>query len=141
MKYTIKKERNPERGSATVKFMVVALVLFVIAHGAYNYIPVAYEGANFKQEMQTAVVQGMAAPANITGADMAKGRIQRALAQNNIPTDAVVQVKSANNALTAHVSYEKKVEILPFGLYQYNYKFDHTATPTGFLLRESVATQ
>ncbi len=54
--------RAAERGSATVKFLIVAAVLISIFHAAYNYIPVAYQGESFKQEMQTAAIQGFTLP-------------------------------------------------------------------------------
>jgi len=129
------KNRNSEKGGASVKLLAVVLVLALIGNAGINYIPVAYEGQSFKQEMQTAVVQGMAVPPGITPVDMVKGMLQKAIASNNIPPDALVQVKPANGTISARVSYAKKVSILPFGLYTYNYQFDHTATPTGFLLK------
>ena len=141
MKNIERKLRKSEKGSAGVKLAAVLVVLFLIAHAGYNYIPAAYEGANFKQEMQTAVVQGMAAPTNITPTDMVKGRIQRAIVANNIPSDAVVQVKNINKTITAQVSYAKKINILPLGLYTYNYQFNHTATPTGFLVNDAATMQ
>jgi len=130
------KNKNSEQGSAKVKLIIVLLVLFLIGHAGYNYIPVAYEGENFKQEMQTAVVQGMAVPPGITVSDMVKGKLQRAMTANNIPHNAFVQVKQVNNTMQAHVAYTKQVNILPFGIYKYNYQFNHIATPTGFLLKD-----
>ena len=135
------KNRNGEKGSTRLKLMAVLLVLFLIGHAGYNYIPVAYEGESFKQDMQTAVVQGMAVSHGVTPVDLIKGKLQRALVANNIPSDAVVQVKPTNGSVMAHVSYTKQVNMLPFGLYKYKYKFDNTATPTGFLLKESVPIQ
>jgi hypothetical protein len=46
--------RKSQYGGAGVKLTLILLALFLIAHAAYNYIPVAYDSANFKQEMQTA---------------------------------------------------------------------------------------
>jgi len=129
------RNNNSEQGSAKVKLAVVLSILFLLAHAGYNYIPVAYEGENFKQEMQTAVVQGMAVPSGITINDMVKGKLQRAMAANNIPPDAFVQVKQINNSVQAQVAYTKQVNMLPFGIYKYNYQFNHIATPTGFLLK------
>ena len=132
------KNGNSETGSAKVKLLVVLLVLFLIAHAGYQYIPVAYQGESFKQDMQTAVVQGMAVPPGIQPVDMVKGKLQKAIIENNIPTDVFVQVKPTNNSVVAHVSYTKQVNILPFGIYKYKYQFDNTATPTGFLFKDSV---
>jgi len=141
MTYKGMKNRNSEIGSASAKLIIALVALFLAAHAGYNYIPIAYEGENFKQEMQTAVVQGMAVPAGMTMSDMVKGRIKRAATQNNLPLDAFIQVKPANNSIQAHVAYTKQVNLLPFGLFKYNYQFNHVATPTGFLLKESTATK
>jgi hypothetical protein len=130
------KSRNSEKGSASAKLIITLTILFLFAHAGYNYVPVAYEGQNFKQDMQTAVVQGMAPPLGVTQTDMVKGRLQKAMVSNHIPSDAVVVVKPANSTMTAQVAYTKQVSILPFGLYNYNYQFNHTATPTGFLLKD-----
>ena len=86
--------------------------------------------------MQTAVVQGRAVPPGMTVNDMVKGKLQRAILANNVPADAFVQVKQANNSVQAHVAYTKQVNLLPFGIYKYNYQFNHIATPTGFLLKD-----
>jgi len=134
MKYTT--NRKSEHGGAGVKLAIVLVVIFLIAHAGYNYIPIAFEGGNLKQEMQTAVVQGMAVPTGAAPTTLLKGKLQRALLDNNIPSDALVEIKQVNNVMQAHVQYTKRVNILPFGIYKYNYNFDHTATPTGFLLKE-----
>lgn len=130
-----RKHRNSEKGGAGVKLTAVLVVLFLIGHAAYNYIPVAYQGESFKQDMQTAVVQGMAAPSGVLPTDMVKGKLQRAISVNDLPKDVFVQVKPVNNTISAQVIYTKKVAMLPFGLYTYTYEFNHTATPSGFLLK------
>ena len=135
------KNRTSEIGSARTKLLAVLLVLFLIGHAVYNYLPVAYQGENFNQEMQTAVVQGLAVPPGITPIDMVKGRLQKAIVANDIPPDAIVQVKPGKGSVTARVSYTRQINLLPFGIYKYKYQFDNTATPTGFLLKESVPTQ
>lgn len=129
------QDRHNERGGAGVKLVIILTVLFLAAHGGYNYIPVAYSAESFKSEMYTAVVQGLAVPGRMSPVDSVKIRIQRAAVANEIPDDAVFEVKMVNKVVQAHVAYTKKVNILPLGLYSYDYHFDHTATPTGFLLK------
>jgi hypothetical protein len=132
---TVKDYRRGERGSARVKFFLVILVLVVLGNAAINYIPVAYQGESFKQEMQTIVVQGMALPTNgASPVDVMKAKITRAAKDNQLPP-ALIDIKNTNNVTTAHVKYSKEVSIVPFGIYNYNYEFDHTATPTGFLMK------
>lgn len=127
--------RRDERGGASVKFLIILTALILIANAGYNYIPVAYEGEDLKQEMGTAVVQAMAMPNNANPGAVIKSKIQRIITANNIPPDALVDVKQANNVYQARVAYSQPVKILPFGLYNYVYQFDHTATPTGFLAK------
>lgn len=130
------KNRKSETGGAGVKFLAVLTVLFLIAHAAYNYIPVGYEAESLKQEMQTAVVQSVAMPGvAMPLTEAIKIKIKKAVANNNIPADALIEVKPVNNVVQARVAYTKKINILPFGIYKYNYQFDHTATPTGFLFK------
>ncbi|MBK7393842.1 MAG: hypothetical protein IPI64_11190 [Chloracidobacterium sp.] len=130
------KNRESERGSAGVKFVVVLVAIVLFANAGLNYVPVAYNAESLKSEMSTAVLQGLAISGKLNPVDNVKARIAKAIVQNDIPADAVVDVKQAGNALTAHVTYSKEVNILPFGMYKYVYKFDHTATPTGFLMKQ-----
>jgi hypothetical protein len=130
------KTRDHERGSAGIKFLIVLLVIIVVANAGYSYLPVAYNAENLKSEMSTAVLQGIAMPGKINPVDNVKARIAKAIQQNDIPPDALVDVKQVGNAISAHVVYAKDVNILPFGIYKYHYHFDHTATPTGFLLKQ-----
>jgi len=125
-----------ERGSAGTKFLAALAVILLVANAGYNYLPVAYSAENFKAEMATAVLQGMAMPGKINPVDNVKARIQKAMTQNDIPADATMDVKQAGNAINAHVVYTKDVNILPFGIYKYHYRFDEVVTPTGFLLKQ-----
>ncbi len=130
-------EQNPERGGAGVKFLIVLTLLFLIANAAYNYIPVAYEGEDFKQEMGTAVVQALAMPSSGDAIGTLKSKIRRVALANDVPPDVFIDVKQVNNVYQARAAYSKPVKILPFGLYDYTYHFDHTATPTGFLAKSA----
>lgn len=131
----ITNEQNAERGGASVKFLLVLLTLFLLGNAAYNYIPVAYEAQDFKQEMETAIVQGLALPSTADPIGTTQSKLRRVAAADNIPSDVFIEVKQVNNVLQARVYYLKQVKILPFGLYDYTYRFDHTATPTGFLVK------
>jgi hypothetical protein len=128
--------RAAERGGAGVKFLIALAVLLIAANAGYNYIPVAYAGESFKQEMQTAVVNGLALPGRLNPVDVIKAKVQRAAAENDLPSDAVIEVKQVGNVVQAHAVYSKPVAILPFGIYTYTYHFDHVATPTGYLLKD-----
>lgn len=132
----LQNNRKSERGSATVKLLAVVMVLVAVANAGINYIPVAYDGASFKQEMDTAIVKGLSAAGAIKPLDVVKAHIQKAAGDYNVPADAVVQVKQSGNGITAQVMYSKKVALLPFGVYDYKYDFNYMATPSGYLLKE-----
>ena len=89
--------------------------------------------------MQTAVVQGLAAPANgVKPTEFVKLKIQKAAKDNNLPSDIYMDVKQNGSNIQARVYYVKPVNVLPFGIYTYSYEFDHTATPVGFLHKARV---
>ena len=135
MKYS-EKNCSSERGSAAVKALCVFLFLVLVANAGINYIPIAYNGANFKQEMDAAVVKGLAAPPSVKPLDLVQASVKRAAAQNDVPKDAVIEVKPVAGVIQAHVAYTQQVNMLPFGLYKYNYDFNYVARPTGFLVKE-----
>ena len=127
---------NSERGGAGVKFLIVFVLLILAANAGYNYIPVAYNGASFRQEMDTAVVKGMATSGRLKPADVVSDYIRRAATDNDVPVDAFVEVKDTGKYVQASASYTVDVNVLPFGIYKYKYQFDHTAVPTGFLTKQ-----
>lgn len=132
-----KNNRDSERGGASATFIIILVVLFLITNAGYNYIPVAYEGQDFKQEMETSVVQAMALPGSLDPIGTTKLRLRRAAMANDIPPDVFIEVKQVNSIFQARAFYVKQVKILPFGLYEYTYHFDHTAKPTGFLAKSA----
>jgi len=131
-------EQNCERGGASVKFLIVIIALYLMANAAYHYIPVAYEAQDFKQEMETAVVQAMAMPGTTDTVGLTKLKLQRVALANNVPHNVFIEVKQTNGIYQARAAYTKEVKMLPFGLYDYMYVFDHTATPTGFLVKSKT---
>lgn len=128
--------RAGERGGAGIKLLLVFILLFLIGHAGYNYIPVAYEGASFRSDMDTAVVKGLAASGQIKPLDTVKATVTHSMASNNVPADALVDIKPVKGVVQAHVAYTKPVKILPFGIYTYTYSFDYTAVPVGYLTEE-----
>ena len=131
------KKREAESGGAGAKFAVVFGIIALVLHAGINYVPVAYDGESLKGEMETAVLQGLALPGKVSPAENVKARIQKAMQLNNTPPEAILDVKMAGNSnILARVAYTKSVNLLPFGIYKYNYVFDHTATPAGFLLKQ-----
>jgi len=134
MKYS-KKNRDSERGGAAVKFLLILVTIVLIANAGFNYVPVAYEGASFKQEMDTAVVKGLAASGQMKPLEVVQASVKKAAYDYNVPPDAIVEIKPVSGVVQAHVVYTKSVTLLPFGLYNYKYNFDYVARPTGYLLK------
>ena len=132
----LNRDRSSEQGSATIKFVLVFLVLALVANAGINYVPVAYQGASFRQEMDTAVVRGLGASGRIKPMDAVTASIRKASFDYEIPEDAFVEIKPVNGVVEAHVAYSREVNMLPFGLYKYNYNFDHLAKPVGYLLKQ-----
>lgn len=131
------KNRVGERGSAGTKFLLAVVVIGLVAHAGYNYVPVAYEAETMRSEMSTAVLQGLAMPGRVNPVDNVKERIQKAMTANALPQNATLAVTQKGNLINARVAYVRDVSILPFGIYTYHYVFDHTATPTGILAKQS----
>lgn len=128
---------HSERGSATTKFLIILVLIVMAANAGYNYVPVAYQGASLKQEMDTAVVKGLAAAGRMQPQEIVKAHVTRAMTDYQTPADAFVEIKSTGSYIQAHVAYQKQVDILPFGIYRYNYDFNYTAVPTGYLLKDN----
>lgn len=141
MKNSAKKpvrSNNREHGGAGIKFLIIVVVLFVIGHAGYSYVPLAYGGEDFKQRMNEIVINAFAMP-NSPGSspEAIKNRLRAYANDYKVPADAFIKVeKMENGALKAQVKFTKEIELLPLGLYKYNYNFDHTATPNGYLTKQ-----
>lgn len=123
-----------EQGGAGVKLLIALVIFMLIGHAGYHYIPTAYNGQSFKQDMETAVIQGVTLPSTYgKPIDIVKGKLIKAAENNQVPYDVFIDVKQKGDVITARVYYKENVPILPFGIYDYEYVFDHTASPSGFL--------
>jgi histidinol phosphatase-like PHP family hydrolase len=127
--------RENQRGSANTKLIVFLLIVAALGHAGYNYVPVAFNGENLKQEMHTAVLNGTSLPISTNPVEVTKGRLLKYVKDNGYPTTTTVDAKQNSGTISATVRYSQEVNILPFGLYKYNYVFDHTASPAGFLTK------
>jgi len=108
--------------------IVALLVLFLLGHAGYNYLPAVYQTENFKSEMKSATMRVLALPHGQESlADKLKKQIRVAGNENGVPGNALIEVTEVNNSLKAHVRFTREIDILPFGLYRYQYLFDNTA--------------
>ena len=120
-------QRSTERGSASLKFLLVMLVLGACAYAGYLYVPVAYNAHNFKDLMQHYV--------DIASAEgkppaWASEQLLKNFGEYDVPADALITPTKRDNRIEVRVQFVKTIE---FPGYTYNYEFDHTATSTAFL--------
>jgi len=119
--------RSGERGSASLKFMIVMAVLGLAAYCGYLYVPVAFQANTYKDLMQhyadVAAAQGY--KPSWSGEQLAKSG-----EEYDVPADAIITTALRNNRIEVRVQFVKPIE---FPGYTYNYEFDHTVKSTAFL--------
>ena len=120
-------QRSTERGSASLKFLVVMLVIAAFAYAGYIYIPVAYRAYTFKDLMQHYVD---VASAEGKPPAWASEQLIKNFSDYEVPADALITPNKRDNRIEIRVQFVKPIE---FPGYTYNYEFDHTATSTAFL--------
>lgn len=121
--------RASERGGSQINFLIVMALLIAGGLGAYSYVPIVYEAAEFKTEMQK-TVDGAGAMGRT--ADWVTGEIVKSYPLYNVPPDAELKVERlAKGGYKANVTFIRPVQFLTF---TYNYHFDKTVTTTGFLI-------
>ncbi len=125
-----KLNRNNERGAARLNLVLLIVVVGLLLFAGYHFLPVYYEGVTMKEEMDAAVMRGLTMASANTPEQVVRSEINVDLDERGVPRDALVQLTAKDKAVTATVSYSKLVPILPFGLYDYNYVFTYTATPS-----------
>ncbi|MCB1025932.1 MAG: hypothetical protein KDB79_16170 [Acidobacteria bacterium] len=122
-----------QKGSASVKLALVLVFIFLVGNAGFNYVPVAYQGEGLKTDLHAAVLQGMAVIRGEKPTEKVKKYVEAAVARNGAPENTYIKVQEVKNVVQANVQYTKRVNILPFGIYQYDYVFNETVTPSGIL--------
>lgn len=121
--------RRTEHGGSRLSFLIVMALLVVGGLAAYNYIPVAYEAAEFKTEMQKAV-DGAGAMGRTS--DWVTNEIARNYQTYNVPENADLKIdRLAKGGYRATVKFTRPIKVLGF---TYDYNFDKTVTTSGFLV-------
>jgi hypothetical protein len=120
-------QRSTERGAASLKFLVVMLVLGACGYAGYLYVPVAYRAHAFKDLMQhyVDVASAEGKPPAWAGEQLIKN-----FGDYEIPADAQITPNKRDNRIEVRVQFVKPIE---FPGYTYNYEFDQTAISTAFL--------
>ncbi len=78
----------------------------------------------------------IAASGQMKPTEVVAAHVKKAASDYSIPSTAFIEVKMEQRYIAAHASYQQPVNILPFGIYRYNYEFNYTAVPQGYLLKE-----
>ena len=123
----MRMERSGERGSATLKFLIVMALMGACAYSGYLYVPVAYHATVFKDLMQHQVD---VASAQGYKPQWVAEQLMKNAPEYDVPPDAVYTPVLRDNRLELRVQYVRAIE---FPGYTYNYEFDHTVKSTAFL--------
>lgn len=123
----MQKQRSGERGSASLKFVIVMAILGSCVYGGYLYIPVAYHATVYKDLMQhfadVASTQGYKP-------QWVAEQLMKNAPDYDIPADAIYTPQLRDGKIEVRVQYVQAIE---FPGYTYNYEFDHTVKSTAFL--------
>lgn len=120
-------QRSTERGSASLKFLFVMLVIGAGVYAGYLYVPVAYGAHSFKEMMQHYVD---VASAEGKPPAWAAEQIVKNFKEYGIPPNALMSNAKRDNRIEVRIQYVQPVE---FPGYTYNYEFDYTARSTALL--------
>ena len=123
----MRMERSGERGSATLKFLIVMALIGSCAYGGYLYVPVAFHANVYKDLMQHYV--DVAATQGYKPQWVAE-QLMKSAAEYDVPPDAVYTPLMRDDRVEIRVQYVRPIE---FPGYTYNYEFDHTVKSTAFL--------
>ena len=123
----MRMHRSGERGSASLKFVIVMAILGSCVYAGYLYVPVAFQANAYKDLMQhyvdVAATQGYSAT-------WVSEQLMKSGAEYSIPQNAIITPLQRDQRLEVRVQF---VRVIEFPGYEYSYEFDHTAISTAFL--------
>jgi len=123
----MQKHRSGERGSASVKFVIVMAILGACAYAGYLYVPVVFQANAYKDLMQhyadVAATQGYQP-------SWAGEQLMKSGPEYGVPADAIITPVKRDQRIEVRVQF---VKVIDFPGYPYNYEFDYTAKSTAFL--------
>jgi hypothetical protein len=123
----MKIKRSGERGSASLKFVIVMLLMGSSAYAGYLYVPVAFQANAYKDLMQhyadVAAAQGYVP-------SWAGEQLAKSAAEYDVPANAIITPAQRDNRVEVRVQFVRQIE---FPGYTYNYEFDQTVKSTAFL--------
>jgi hypothetical protein len=121
-----REARRNERGSSTVKFIIVLAVVSILIYMGIQYVPVAYNYRNFKTYMQESVDTGAVTG---QGTEWVRSRLQANAKDYGVPSDAKINTGVQDGRMTATVQFTRPINLLP-GIWTYTYPFDYTVKST-----------
>lgn len=129
--------RRGEAGNATVKFLLVAVALFVVGYAGFNYLMIWYQATQFTEAMNEDITRAFSMPNTpYNTPETIKKHLRKKGDELGVPAEAVMKIEKQKDGIAAQVSFTREVSILPFNLYNYQYQYNHTAAPpTGFLTK------
>jgi hypothetical protein len=119
--------RSGERGSASLKFLIVMALIGATAYAGYLYVPVAFNASTYKDLMQHYV--DVAASQGYQPSWVAD-QLAKNGPEYGVPPDAVITPVLHDGRMEVRVQFAR---VIDFPGYPYNYEFDHTAKSTAFL--------
>lgn len=116
-----------ERGAASLRMVIVLLVVALIGYVCFQYIPVAYQARSFKNFMNekvTAAAENPSIPTEQKGTTV-ETQLKSSAKDYGVPPDAKMSHTYQNGGLQVTVQFTRQINLLPGFAYQY--KFDYTA--------------
>lgn len=120
------RDRQSERGSARLKFLLVMIIIAAVGYAGYLYVPVAYSAYLYKDFMQQKVDTAAALG---HPADWVRDQLVKSAPDYDVPADAQIVPARKDGRMEVQVQFTRPIE---FPGYVYEYNFDHTVYSTEF---------
>jgi len=126
---TFRARRN-ERGSASIKFIIVLIVVAVLVYMGVQYIPVAYKYSSYKTYMQDSVDKAAVIG---QGPEWVRNQLQASEDDYGVPRDARIMPGVKDGRVVVTVQFTRPINLLP-GIWTYNYPFDYSVKSTDLFM-------
>ena len=126
--------RRGELGGSRITLTIVLVVLALSIFAGYNFIPIAFADSDIKTQLQTIATNAVILPASTTGnqhINWSTTEMNRLANSYEIPKTAF-KAEMVGPAVKCSINLKRKIPILPFGIYTYEYDFVHSATSAGY---------
>lgn len=124
------QSKRGERGSASVKFIIVLIVVAVLVYIGVQYVPVAYKYSSYKSYMQESVDKAAVIG---QGPEWVRNQLQASADDYGVPHDAKIMPGVKDGRVTVTVQFTRPINLLP-GIWTYNYPFDYSVKSTDLFM-------